>query len=207
MRLLQEACIAHTEELGMGRKKTLDKGFLWVITSLHLKINRLPVYDEDVRVECYPGPTLHYFFPRHFAILSSSGEKLLQAHAVWALINEKDRTMIDPGKNGIHIDGFEEGNEIPPVLAFKVPEGGETFPLDAAYSLCDINGHLNNASYLDWALDHVDLSEMEKASIQEVCLTFKKEIRLGESVPVTIKKEGKDLYASCPRFALRIRLS
>ncbi|MCR4698949.1 MAG: hypothetical protein K5762_06265, partial [Bacilli bacterium] len=27
----QEMCIHHTELLGMGRKKTLDKGLLWII--------------------------------------------------------------------------------------------------------------------------------------------------------------------------------
>ena len=30
--LLQEASIAHTTELGMGREKTLDRGLLWIVT-------------------------------------------------------------------------------------------------------------------------------------------------------------------------------
>ncbi|MBQ1305318.1 MAG: hypothetical protein IIY44_02855, partial [Erysipelotrichales bacterium] len=30
--MLQEAAIAHTEELGCRRDKTLDKGFLWIVT-------------------------------------------------------------------------------------------------------------------------------------------------------------------------------
>ena len=30
-KLLQEASIRHTEQLGMGRDKTLDKGILWVL--------------------------------------------------------------------------------------------------------------------------------------------------------------------------------
>ena len=29
--MLQEISIAHTEQLGAGREKTLDQGFLWVI--------------------------------------------------------------------------------------------------------------------------------------------------------------------------------
>ena len=30
--MLQEASIAHTAALGMGRDKTLDRGLLWIIT-------------------------------------------------------------------------------------------------------------------------------------------------------------------------------
>ena len=30
-KLLQEASIRHTEALGMGREKTLDRGILWVL--------------------------------------------------------------------------------------------------------------------------------------------------------------------------------
>ena len=56
MRLFQECCIAHTEELGMGREKTLDRGFLWVINSETIEITRLPEYDEEITLLCRPGP-------------------------------------------------------------------------------------------------------------------------------------------------------
>ena len=40
--VMQEASIDHTEALGAGRAKTLDRGFLWVITRQKVEINRLP---------------------------------------------------------------------------------------------------------------------------------------------------------------------
>jgi hypothetical protein len=43
--LLQETAIAHTEAIGMGREKTLDRGLLWIITLQRLSILRMPVYD------------------------------------------------------------------------------------------------------------------------------------------------------------------
>ena len=47
---LQEASIAHTTELGMGREKTLDRGLLWIVTLQQVQVARLPVYDEDVKL-------------------------------------------------------------------------------------------------------------------------------------------------------------
>ena len=48
--LLQEASIKHTEDLGMGRDKTLDKGLLWVVTLQRAEITRMPEYDETITV-------------------------------------------------------------------------------------------------------------------------------------------------------------
>ncbi|MCR4675972.1 MAG: hypothetical protein K5634_01935, partial [Sphaerochaetaceae bacterium] len=42
----QEASIAHTTELGMGREKTLDRGFLWVVVLHRAQVERMPVFDE-----------------------------------------------------------------------------------------------------------------------------------------------------------------
>ena len=39
----QEGSITHTEELGCGREKTLDKGLLWVVTLQRAEIARLPI--------------------------------------------------------------------------------------------------------------------------------------------------------------------
>ena len=47
---LEEASIAHTEALGMGRDKTLDKGYLWVILQQSLSFTRTPSYDETILI-------------------------------------------------------------------------------------------------------------------------------------------------------------
>ena len=61
---MQEASIRHTEELGMGREMTLDRGLLWVVTLQRAEIARMPEYDECVTLESWPGETMHLLFPR-----------------------------------------------------------------------------------------------------------------------------------------------
>ena len=67
----QEIAIRDTEEHGMGRDKTLDRGLLWVVTGYRIEINRLPVYDEHVTLTSWPGKTIHVFFPRYFRMTDS----------------------------------------------------------------------------------------------------------------------------------------
>ena len=40
-KLLQEASIRHTEQLGMGRDRTLDRGILWVLLMQRAEIVRM----------------------------------------------------------------------------------------------------------------------------------------------------------------------
>ena len=72
--LLQEISICHTEELGMGREMTLDRGLLWVVTLQRAEIHRMPEYDEAVTLETWPGDTLHLLFPRYCRLLGEGGE-------------------------------------------------------------------------------------------------------------------------------------
>lgn len=205
MTLFQECCIAHTEELGMGRKMTLDRGFLWVILNEHIKINRLPEYDEDLTIESYPGPTLHFFFPRHFFLKDKQGDVLVEISAIWGLIDARKREMIDPKAKKIIINGEEKGNELPVVNFIKVPPLTKSTTFEATYSRVDINGHLNNAAYVDFALDQFDKADL-KEDPKEIKLTFKKEIPYGEKVELSYDKVEGSYYFSCPNFNLQIAL-
>ena len=94
MRLFQECCIAHTEDLGMGREKTLDRGFLWIVNAEMIRVRRMPEYDEEITLVCRPGQTLHYFFPRQMAVLDRDGMEIIRIGAVWSLIDEKTRRSL-----------------------------------------------------------------------------------------------------------------
>ena len=80
--LLQEAAIRHTEQLGMGRDKTLDKGILWVLLMQRAEIARMPEYDEEIVLKSWPGKTMHLLFPRYASLETSTGEPLLKASAL-----------------------------------------------------------------------------------------------------------------------------
>ena len=61
---LEDVSIRHTEELGVTREKTLDRGLLWMVTLLRAEIRRMPAYDEHLFLESWPGETMHLLFPR-----------------------------------------------------------------------------------------------------------------------------------------------
>ena len=151
--LLQEAAIAHTTELGMGREKTLDKGLLWIVTRQQLNITRLPLYDETVTLLSWPGETLHLYFPRFFRLTDAAGETLLEASTLWALMDQESRHIVFPEEVGVQIDADPEQPALPLPAPPRLPELPDVHPFAVPYSYTDLNGHMNNARYADLAED------------------------------------------------------
>ncbi len=153
--MLQEASIAHTTELGMGREKTLDKGLLWIITLQQATICRLPVYDEHITLTSWPNPTMHLYFPRSYRITGEHGETLIEASALWALMDQATRRIVFPEQHGIVIDGTANQSDPPFPRAPKMPELTDTQTFTVPYSYTDLNGHMNNTRYFDLAEDRM----------------------------------------------------
>ena len=153
--LLQEASIAHTTALGMGREKTLDKGLLWIVTLQQAKIARMPVYDEPIRLLSWPGETMHLLFPRYYRIEDMHGGALIEASALWALMDRASRRVVFPEEHGIQIKGVRTGREIALPAAPKPPKTEETQSFTVPYSYVDLNGHMGNTRYFDLAEDRM----------------------------------------------------
>ncbi len=206
--LLQEAAIAHTEELGMGREKTLDRGLLWVVTMQRAEILRCPEYDERVTLRSWPGETMHVFFPRHYSLTDEQGNTLIRANALWMLVDQKTRRMVFPDRYGIEIQGVEMGEEL------ALPSAPARLPIEqercftVPFSYVDLNGHMNNTRYFDLMEDCIPAAA-EGKPLREVTTEYSSEVRLGDTLDIRWGEEKGQYYIEgtlerpCFRMALR----
>ena len=188
--ILQEASIRHTEELGMGREMTLDRGLLWMVTLQRAEFVRMPEYDELVTFESWPGDTMHLLFPRYYRVLDEKGETLASASALWALVDQQTRRMVFPDRYGIVIEGEKTGNEIalpsPPLRAKEGAVSNFTVP----YSYVDLNGHMNNTRYFDLAEDRIPAAA-EGRSLRSISVEYANEAKLGNELCVSVEQAGE----------------
>lgn len=205
--LLQTASIRHTEELGMGRDKTLDRGLLWVIGRQYAVIARMPEYDERIILRSWPGKTLRVLFPRYYEILSERGETLVRASAVWSLMDRETRSTVFPDEYGIEIAGAENGRELPYLTKLKTPETPHAFDFSIPYSYVDLNGHMNNTRYFDLAEDGIPAAKSGKL-LREVRVEYSAEARLGATLHVYWGEEDGSYYVngSTERVCFRMNL-
>ena len=164
-RIMEEASIAHTEELGCTRDRTLDRGLLWIITRQQAEIEELPAYDEEITVRSWQGDMMHVFFPRFYEI-ERAGRVIVRGQALWMLIDEESRQMVMPEDYDIFIPGRPGSDDMmlaPVVIPSELREeesgddgsgreGAGTVirqDLVTRFSQVDINGHMNNTRYFD----------------------------------------------------------
>ena len=191
--LLQEAAITHTEELGMGREMTLDRGLLWVVTMQSAEIRRMPEYDERVVLRSWPGETMHVFFPRHYRLSSPEGETLVRANALWMLVDQETRHMVFPDRWNIVIPGEKREDELPlPSAPARLPLSGERlFPVPFSY--VDLNGHMNNTRYFDLMEDCIPAAS-EGRRLRRIRTEYTGEARLGDMLSLRWGEQDGSWY-------------
>ena len=206
-RLLQEASIRHTEQLGMGRDKTLDKGILWVLLMQRAEIARMPEYDERVVLKSWPGKTMHLLFPRYYSLETAGGEPLVKASAMWSLVDQKTRKVVFPEKYGVVIEGGVTGEEIAMPGAVAKAECSFERDFTVPYSFVDLNGHMNNSRYFDLAEDSVGAAAAGKL-LRGVSVEYQNEARLGETLRLRWSGEDGSVYlcGETDRPVFRMRL-
>lgn len=230
LELLQEAAIAHTEQLGMGREHTLDQGILWVVTQQHLELASWPLYDQDIIVESWPGAQMHVLFPRQFRVLDAlTGAVLVRASSIWMLIDAQSRRMAFPDRFGVHIDGVARDDvddfALPrPVAAWTdkhgqaaqecrceqepgsgagtSQEGSQERVWQVPFSACDLNGHLNNTRYLDLVEDAIRILQQGREPVSLTC-EYAAEAPLGERLLLRWEEQEKSARFESVRLSDR----
>ena len=192
-KLLQEAAIQHTEELGMGREKTLDKGILWVVLMQKAEIIRMPVYDEEILLKSWPGKTMHLLFPRYYSLETTEGETLVRASAIWCLVDAETRKVVFPESYGVEIQGVVTGAEIDLPGGIRKQDGDRERNFTIPYSFVDLNGHMNNTRYFDLAEDCVGLAAQGR-QLKEIRTEYANEARFGETLQLHWHEENGEVY-------------
>lgn len=200
---MQEAAIHHTEALGAGRAKTLDRGFLWVVTMQHAEISRLPEYDEKVKLVSWPGETMHVMFPRYYELIAENGDVLARGSAVWMLMDVESRSMIFPDEEGIAIKGVTTGREYPLPRPQKPMYATKNTTFTVPFSFADINGHLTNTKYFDIAEDLTSLSSSGRTP-KYVAAEYSGEARFGENVDIAIREEENLVFLNGTKDAKKV---
>ena len=142
-------------------------------------------------------------FPRYYRMTGEQGETLLEGSGFWMLINEKTRSMVFPQKEGIVIPETNTGFEPAlPSAPKSIAISAET-PYTVPYSAIDINGHMNNARYLD-AAENVMPEALRAREIGRVTAEYAAEIRPAETVCLETGADEHAFYMACMKDGKRL---
>jgi len=150
---MMETAGRHAEILGVGVRDLHAKGLTWVLARLHVKISAVPAAGQTVHIATWPSGRHRLFAVREFQLCDRAGSEILRASSAWAMMNMETRR---PARLDPHLPVFtrhparmiaDDFAPLPP----PYPQAGRHSYLAEAGDI-DLNDHVNNTVYLDWAL-------------------------------------------------------
>lgn len=200
MNLAQEAAGQHAVYLGFGYDDLIATNTAWILSRVHIRFVDTPMWKDDVVLTTWHKGLNRLFFVRDFRLTDKEGRTRVEGTTSWLVMNLETRRLVrDPQ--------LREGSEcLEDVIA--TPAGKVQMPKDVepqlmfehlvAYSDIDVNGHANNAMYMQWAMDAVDYDIASTRPVKEVTINFNHETKAGDVVALyksIIKTEdGRRVY-------------
>jgi len=190
-KLLQEAATAHAAILGVAVDTLIENGVAWVLSSLHLEMQRWPTSDEYIVIETWPEAANRLFTERRFNVVDAAENSIGTASTLWLILDlERRRPVRLPahvverlGELGLGSEPRRFGDLVTPdpvdrELAFTVRR-----------SDLDLAEHVNNTSYVEWAIEAVpdevwSTCELAELEIQFVSECHQRQTVLSRSQPV-----------------------
>ena len=185
--LFQEAASLHAASLGFGKGDFAAAGenISWVLTRMVVKMNRYPVWEDELTVETFPRGGRKIVAWRDFEVKDAKGETLGVASSEWMIIDlatrkihaipEKVFAANDPANTPVL--GLE------PFAKFRFPSWEANScslqSFTAMKSQIDLNGHVNNVHYINWMLE-----PCESRCPAEMEVVFRSETFAGDEVRV-----------------------
>jgi len=180
----QEAAISHAADLGVGREDLLQKRQAWIISRLSVQIERRPVCGEIVQVSTWPRGSDRIFALRDYEIRDVEDKALVRGRGAWLVIDIDKRrpvraqSVVDKLPLNEGFDAFPEGP-----AALKARESLKKAGCRVAlYSDIDYFGHANNARYIQWVQDVIDMDILTKADQIRFDINYLSEVLPGETV-------------------------
>ena len=183
---LQEIAGEHAQLLGYGWEHLLQKDWFWVLSRVEVVINRLPRWTEQVTLITWPRGIDGIFALRDFEMYDDHGQRIIAVTSSWLVLSIQTRRPV-------RVDWFSNFNfarntameRNAPKLAERdnSPEFSET--LVVRVGDIDINHHVNNVRYIDWAYNTFSIDHLKNFSPSRVVVNFNAEGKANDTIAVT----------------------
>ena len=196
----QSLAVAHSDAAGWPVEKLMEQHRGWILLHYQIKIKELPRDNEQVTAHTWAAGYRRAQADRDFCLCDSEGNELAYASSRWVVmdIDRRRPAKLDPDFfSSYSIEGGRDVAEAE--YKITIPEEAEEVSRDTFTVKrrdTDTNGHVNNAIYIDWAIDSIPDDLYDNGDPSELRITYKKECRRGARVMDICRRYGNKVYST-----------
>ncbi len=220
VKLMQEAAMQNVIEMKLSAWDLEPQHISWVLLRKSMKIERLPLIGERVKVVTYPAGFEKFFTYRDYKVLDEDGRTIAYSSSSWLLMDTLTRRM---ARIPDFILEFEKDMPSPslclPRPAKKMPtleKPDRVLPFRVNWHDLDFNGHLNNVFYIQWMMEALPDEVLLSSTLKEFDIFYKQEAHWKEELISEVqqldgqnflhrlvrKEDGKEMAIGESRFVV-----
>lgn len=183
LRLMQEAANCHSNQAGYGLNNIEETDFSWVLYQQRCRLLKRPRWNTMLTIRTWSRGADGLICLRDFEVLDESGENVAMATTGWLLVRASTQRMSKLPDGIMDAYGTVERSVFGESLKRlkPLPEAEKTWEYTVLKRDIDINRHVNNLCYLDYALESLPAG-IRETDFNDVDIMYKKASYLGDRI-------------------------
>lgn len=190
---LQHAAAEQAAKLGFGFEDLIKKNLAWILSRYHIRVVRYPVLGDKVEVCTWPSGKQGIFALRDFEMKDEEGHSLLTATTSWILLNlgkKQPARLEDFLPERFTLDKRALKDDFLSIPQLEKAE--REIYLRVLMKDLDLNRHVNNVVYVQWALEAVPDDVLNSKRPIDIEVSYKAEAFYREEVISRIQKQESE---------------
>lgn len=196
LKYLENIACKHSDEVGYGINTIEQTGVVWILLDWKFNVIERPIYGQTIKVKTWSRKMEKCYAYRDFEVYDENEKVIAKATTKWVLLDANTRKILRIPENfaveykqETQRHAFEEE-----IDKLRESENEEiSMELKTRRTDIDINNHVNNLNYLDFAYEILP-EEVYSQDLKNVRITYKHQTEPGETVNISYtKQDGKNI--------------
>lgn len=173
--------------------------YFWAVIEYEVEIVRLPDFSQELLIETEATSYNKFFCYRNFWFKDKSGNSLVKIKSTWVLMDKASRKIERVADD---IVAPYESEKIAKIIRphkfvkfdnLEKPLQTQTYPV--RFSDLDMNGHVNNTKYYDWACDMLDMAFRKSHEPSKIFIKYNHEVLYGSEIKAVMSFDEASLVS------------
>jgi acyl-ACP thioesterase len=180
---LQESAWRHANSKDFGWERLAERNEYWILAKVHVQINRMPKWPEKIRCETWgKAPELLTAF-RDYEFFDANHQPVIRATSSWHILDmqtHRPKTLTTFADDFPVVDRQAIADK-PQKIKPPASDCERSTVFTVHLSDLDLNMHVNNTKYVQWAIDCIPFDFQEQHQLHEINVNFLSQSSLGET--------------------------